>query len=84
MSDPYETLAPGTTSPGIGAFAITPGASALSIIPRALYVGTGGNVVVTIGGSSVTFSNVPGGTILPIRPTHVTGTTTASNIVGIY
>jgi hypothetical protein len=53
---------------------------------RALYVGTGGNVVaVTTAGTAVTFSNVPTGTLLPVIARRVNSTsTTASNIVALY
>jgi hypothetical protein len=49
-----------------------------------LYVGTGGDVaVVTAKGNAVTFSSVPGGTIIPLRITQVKSTgTTATSIVG--
>ncbi len=53
---------------------------------RALYVGTGGNVVAVkaTDGTTVTFSNVVSGTVLPIRCIRVNSTsTTASNIVGL-
>lgn len=55
--------------------------------PRALYVGTTGNVAVKFTGSSTTvvFVAVPAGTVLPIRPTHlVSVTTTASDIVALW
>lgn len=52
----------------------------------ALYVGTGGDVaILAVGsGSSVTLSNVPDGTFIPIRVVKVLSTgTTASNIVAL-
>lgn len=54
--------------------------------PKGLYVGTGGNLAVQFGNAaSITFSNVLGGTLLPIRPHKVMSTsTTASNIVALY
>jgi len=48
-----------------------------------LYVGTGGSVkVMTAGGDTVTFNNVPGGSFLPVQVVRVfyTGTTAASII----
>jgi DNA-binding beta-propeller fold protein YncE len=53
---------------------------------RALYVGGTGNVVIRAPGSStsVTFSGVPGGTILPIAGEKVMDATTATNIVALY
>ena len=49
-----------------------------------LYIGTGGNVTVTLeSGNTVTFQNVPDGHFLPILVTHLTGGT-ASNILAIF
>lgn len=52
---------------------------------RALYVGTGGNLVVTDqAGTDATFPNVPTGALLPIRATKVKATgTTASTIIAL-
>ncbi len=52
---------------------------------RALYVGTGGTLVVTDqAGTDATFSNVPTGALLPIRATKVKATgTTASTIIAL-
>lgn len=50
-----------------------------------LYVGTGGNVALKTrqGGSTVTFTNVPSGSTIPLRVVQVLSTsTTATNIVG--
>lgn len=68
--------------------AVTPSDSAANNIStfRALYVGTGGNVVV-VGADNVavTFTAVPGGSILPVQGKRVNSTsTTASNIVALY
>lgn len=54
--------------------------------PCVLYIGTGGNIrVMTAGGDDVLFSNVLGGTFLPIQVTRVFATnTTASNIVALW
>lgn len=68
--------------PAIGAFSITPGASALAQPTRGLYVGVAGDVTVTmIEGSSVTFANLPVG-LHPIAVTHVTAAT-ATDILGL-
>ena len=74
---------------------ITPSSSAVAVSlsadtsfsspPRAVYVGTGGNLKVDmVGGQAITFTNVQDGFILPIRVTKVYSTangTTASDIV---
>lgn len=52
---------------------------------RALYIGTGGDVVVTMNsGASVTFTAVPGGTVLPIQITQLLDATTATNVLALY
>jgi hypothetical protein len=55
------------------------------VVPKALYVGSPGDLVVQLVGDSgtVTFVNVGGGSILPIRPQRVLAATTAANIVGL-
>lgn len=77
----------GWTAPAIDAGSVTPNDSAdLSKPARALYIGAGGDVKVTTeGGSDVTFTDVVGGTILPVRVTKVFATgTTAADIVALY
>ena len=51
-----------------------------------LFVGTGGNIQVTmVGGQTVVFNNIADGTFLPIQVKRVWATnTTASNIVAIF
>lgn len=72
--------------PALNFAAVTPHASTeLSYVSRALYVGTGGNVVaVNSAGAEVSFVGVPSGTILPIRTTRVDDTSTASDIVALW
>ena len=66
------------------AFVVTPDDDTdLAQVPRALYVGTGGDVAVTFPSGSVTFTNVPNGTILMIRPLRVLEATTATEILGL-
>jgi hypothetical protein len=49
-----------------------------------IYVGgTGAVAVVTEGGTTVTFSAVPVGTVLPIRTQKVLDATTATLLVGL-
>lgn len=69
-----------------GADAVTLNDSTVLPISRSLYVGTGGNIKVTMAdGQVVTFSNVIGGTILPIQTQVIWSTgTTASNILALY
>ena len=59
---------------------------ALDTPTRKLYVGTTGNVHVTMtGGSNALFVAVPAGTQLDIRVTNIIdATTTANNLVAMY
>lgn len=75
------------TSPS-GAFASVTPSDTVNITgePRALFIGTGGDVVV-VGQDdvAVTFANVQQGQTLPVRAKRVNATsTTASNIVALY
>jgi len=58
---------------------------ALGATYESLYVGVGGDVVVTmVGTGNFTFSNVASGQLLPIRITHVINTnTTATNMIAL-
>ena len=67
------------------AYVITPADSSLYRDVIGLYIGGAGNVkVITAGGSTVLFSAVPAGTILPVQCRTVYATdTTATLIVGL-
>lgn len=67
--------------------AVTPHASTnFASLPIGIYVGVGGSVVcVNRDESTVTFVNVPAGTLLPIRPIRINATgTTASSMVALF
>lgn len=68
------------------AIAVTPNDATNLAVTRGLYVGTGGNVKVTMAYKSVvTFTNVPDGSILPVQVTRVwADLTTASDIIALY
>lgn len=86
-SNPFELSADSVSSPARNCVAVVPNdANDLSVVTKALYVGTGGNIVVrTVDATAdVTFSNVPTGTVLPVRARAIRATgTTASQIVGL-
>lgn len=67
--------------------------------PCALYIGTGGNILVTVvggdlnstaGAGATWFKNIPSGTFMPVMVSYVWagdssgGYTTAADIVGLY
>ncbi len=85
---PVSAGAPGFECPAYHAFAISKNDSTdLAYVTRAIYVGGVGDIVVDLAGgeTSVAFSGVPAGTVLPIRATRVRSTgTTATNMVGLY
>jgi hypothetical protein len=87
MADPYLGTGSDLLGPAANAAAVTPSDTAnLPTSSKRLWVGTAGNVkVTTVGGSTVTYDNVPSGAYLQVRAQQVFATgTTASNIVAEY
>lgn len=81
------TLPADLTAPAQGGFAIVPDDAAdLPDVVRGIYVGTGGDLTVTLARSAgpVTFRNVPAGVVMPVIASrvHATGTT-ALDLVGL-
>ena len=73
------------TAPAGYGVAVTPSNSTVLPMTRGLYVGMGGDVAVEDINSTVTYSNVQAGTLLPIQVSKVLSTgTTASSIVALY
>lgn len=87
FEDPFKDTANSLSSPAAGCFEITPNNSAdLVSATKAIYVGTGGDIVLRSidSDTDVTFVNVPGGAILPVRVQAIRNNgTTASDIVGL-
>lgn len=87
MANKFTDFAPELDAPAINLETVDASASddTLSQVARALYVGTAGNVdVTTSGGDRAVFVGVQAGSILPVRAAIVhTGTTTASDIIGL-
>lgn len=85
--DTFSTVIDSLVAPARNCFSITPNDTAiLPSLPKAIYVGTGGNLVVRAvdGTADVTFTNVANGTILDIRITSIRATgTTAANLIGL-
>jgi len=79
------------SAPGFDGFAITPSdtttffANNQPLCCRAIYVGVGGTIVlITAGGTTLTFLGVTAGQVLPVMAQQVKATgTTATNLIGI-
>ena len=88
MADNFSAHGDSVSAPSRRAAAIVPhDVNALGEIPKALFVGTGGDLVArgAGGGSDVTFKNLANGTLLPFRAEFVRATgTTAQNILALY
>ena len=88
MADQFAMHGDSVSAPASRAAAVAPhDVNPLSDIPKALFVGTGGQLVVRGpgGGADVTFKNVADGTVLPFRAQYVRATgTTAGDIVALY
>lgn len=69
-----------------GAASVTPSDSAEMPITRSLFIGTNGNIKVTMAdGQEITFSNLTAGTIFPIQVVKVWATdTTVTTIIALY
>ncbi len=87
MPDPFDSFADSTMSPSEWPFAVAPhDVNELVTIPKALYVGVAGHIVLrgSASAADVVFQNVPAGSILPVRAQFVRATgTTAANIVAL-
>lgn len=86
MAERIEFEGGDITRPAVKGVALTlaSSGSASIAITRGLYVGGAGNVVCTMDGSSVTFSGVSAGTVLPIRVTGVSSSSSATSLVALY
>jgi hypothetical protein len=86
IQDPYGTLGDSVIAPAREAFAVIPkDTGELTRATKAIYVGTGGDIVLRAVGSEedVTLRNVATGSVIAIRLRAVRATgTTAANLVG--
>jgi hypothetical protein len=88
MADSFSMSVDSVMAPATRAVAVVPhDANALADVPKALFVGTGGNVTMrgAGGGADAVWKNVPDGTVLPFRAQFVRATgTTAADILALY
>ena len=87
MTDAFFRQADTAETPSSRPLAIAPSNTVpLAATPKALYIGTGGTVVLRTasGAADVTFKNLASGQILPVRAQFVRATgTTAADIVAL-
>jgi hypothetical protein len=88
MADNFASYADDADNPARKALAVTPhDSNALTDIPKALFVGTGGNITMrgVDGSADQVWKNVPSGAILPFRAQYIRSTgTTAADILALY
>jgi hypothetical protein len=88
MADPFSSAADSVVAPATRVAAVVPhDTNPLPDIPKALFVGTGGHVVLrgAGGGADAAFRNIADGTVLPVRAQFVRATgTSAADIVALY
>lgn len=87
MADPFAPNSDSVFAPSRAPFAVVPSdTDPLPTVPKALYVGTAGDVALRgVGaGADVTFRNVGAGQMIDVRASHVRATgTTAADIVAL-
>jgi hypothetical protein len=91
QSDSFASFSDQVSAPCRHWAVITPSDTVdLTAIPKAIYVGTGGDVRMIgvgapVGAAGVTWKGVPAAGLLPTRPRRILATgTTATDLVGCY
>ena len=86
-NDPFASVNDGLLAASREPYAVVPhDVDPLPVVPKAIYVGSGGHVVVrgVDATTDVVFANVPTGAIVDVRASHIRATgTTASNLVAL-
>ena len=88
MADQFSTRADSAEAPARRSAAVSPSdIQPLAEVPKALFVGTGGNLVMRGVGDTADqlWKNVADGSVLPFRPLFVRAAgTTAADILALY
>lgn len=88
MPDAFSGTLDSVSAPATRGVAVTPhDVNPLADVPKALFVGTGGQLTArgAGGGGDVVFRNVASGSVLPFRAQFVRAAgTTASDIVALF
>jgi len=86
MPDTFSLYGDSALAPSRSPYAIVPhDVTELPLVPKGIYVGTGGNVVLRGSDASadVTYRNLADGSYIAVRASHVRATgTTADNLIG--
>ena len=87
MADQFQAFSDSASAPAMRVAAVVPhDVNPLAEVPKALFVGTGGNVTLrgAGGGADAVFKNVASGSYLLVRASHVRATgTSAADIVAL-
>lgn len=86
MNDDFKSHQTGLTAPAsAGQALVADDIQPLASVTRAIYVGSGGDMRVTLlSGDVITLKSTVAGTVYPLRITHLHSTgTTASDVVGL-
>lgn len=85
MSDPFKSFSDSPAGPSSNPYPIVPHATnPLSVVPKGIYVGSGGDVTLRGVGSDVdvTYRNLPNASFLAVRAAFVRSTgTTATALI---
>lgn len=82
MSDDFQSYALGLTAPAGRHYTVVPSDTVdLPVRPRALYVEGAGNAVLSDGTTTVTYSALVAGQVLPFRAMRVLATGTTASLV---
>lgn len=88
MTDVFEGGVDSASAPATRAVAVAPhDVTSLPEIPKALFVGTGGDIVMrgVHGGADAVWKGVASGSVLPFRAEYVRATgTTAADLLALY
>lgn len=88
MTDIFQNVADSVSAPATRAVPVVPhDSNAIADIPKALFVGTGGAIVMrgVAGGADQVWKNVPSGAVVPFRAQYVRATgTSAADILALY
>lgn len=84
MADQFSDQRVGLTSPGTRFAAITPADEDLAEVPRAVFVGEAGTLVITGRDGGVVTIASAASQYHPIRPARIGAASTAAGIVAIY